>query len=112
MGNEEKINELIEHFGFVIATKRLVDNRLKVRFMYRDQPFNNQDSGWRFSAGDETDEYVNDPENSGIYDIKTILEIDPDIKPYLDNPPYSAFERYSTNKPFVVVDDFDFSDEE
>ena len=37
----------LEHFGYVLATKKLVDERLPVRFMYREQA-EGDDSGWRF----------------------------------------------------------------
>lgn len=92
--------------GFALAPKNLVDNKCKVRFMYREQPDNEQDSGWRFFSGDETDEYVNDPGNIGLYDVSTIAQIDKDIIPYLDSPIGSAFERERDNDPFVQSKDF------
>ena len=48
----------MKNFGYVLATKMLVDGKRKVRFMYRETPDNNQDSGWRFFCGDENDEFV------------------------------------------------------
>ena len=60
-------------FGFVLATKMLVEGRRKVRFMYREQPDNPSDSGWRFFCGNEEQSYVDDPEHIGLYDINTIL---------------------------------------
>lgn len=71
--------------GYVFASKRLVEQKRKVRFMYRETPDKAYDSGWRFFSGDETEEYVNDPENIGIYDIQTITEIDPDVLPLLES---------------------------
>ena len=35
----------MEKFGYVMATKMLVDGRRKVRFMYREAPDGPQDSG-------------------------------------------------------------------
>ena len=37
----------MKNLGFVIASKILVDNRLAVKFMYREKGDGN-DSGWRF----------------------------------------------------------------
>lgn len=34
----------MKNFGYVLATKMLVDGKRKVRFMYRETPDNNQDS--------------------------------------------------------------------
>ena len=93
-------------FGFVLAPKILVEQKKKIRFMYREEPDQPQDSGWRFFSGDETDEYVNQPENIALYDISTILAIDPDILPYLTSPCGSAFEREDIHAPFVASKDF------
>lgn len=41
---------IMDNFGYVLATKMLVDNNHKVRFMYREEVTNPQDSGWRFSV--------------------------------------------------------------
>jgi hypothetical protein len=62
--------------------------------MYRENPDNDVDSGWRFFAGDETDDYANDPENIAIYDVNTIANYDPGIIPLLGAPHGSAFERH------------------
>lgn len=94
-----------DRLGFALAPKRLVDGRMKVRYMYREEPDNAHDSGWRFFAGDESDEHVNDPDNIGLYDVATIAAIDPDIVPYLNSPAGSAFEREEATKPFVAVSD-------
>ena len=40
----------MNNFGYILATKMLVDGKRKVRFMYREAPDDNQDSGWRFFA--------------------------------------------------------------
>lgn len=101
----------MEHFGFVLATKMLVDGKRKVRYMYHESVTNPQDSGWRFFCGDESDEYVNDPDNIAIYDINTILEIDRSILPYLDCAPGTALEREDENSTFVVSSSFSQDEE-
>ena len=86
--------------GYVLASKWLVENNMKVRFMYREEPDNTSDSGWRFFSGNESDEYVNNPENIGLYSIETISQIDPDVIPLLNNDVGTAFERESEKEPF------------
>ena len=61
--------------------------------MYRETPENNTDSGWRFMAGDETEEYMNDTNNMGIYNLNTLCNYDIDIIDYLDSPVGTAFFR-------------------
>ena len=46
-----------------------------------------------FLAGDEFDDYVNDPDNLAIYDVNTVANCDPAIIPLLDAPVGSAFSR-------------------
>ncbi len=55
--------------------------------MYREEPDTSfPDSGWRFFSGDETDEYVNNPDNVKIYSLKTICNYDKSIIPHLNSP--------------------------
>lgn len=61
--------------------------------MYKEEPDDEIDSGWRFFAGDEDDEYVNDADKSGIYDVNTIANYDPAITPHLECDFDTAFER-------------------
>ncbi|MCI8921963.1 MAG: DUF2185 domain-containing protein [Acutalibacter sp.] len=96
----------MEKFGFVLATKMLVEGRRKVRYMYHEETTDPQDSGWCFFCGDEDDEYANDPDNIAIYDINTILEIDKSILPYLNCSTGIALEREDENAAFVVSSNF------
>lgn len=98
--------------GYVLATKMLVEGKRKVRFMYREQPDNPNDSGWRFFCGDEDQSYVDNPDNICIYDINTILSIDDSIMSLLDSPSGTAFEREDENKPFIKSEDFAFEEDD
>lgn len=97
-------------FGYVLATRHLVDNGRKVCFMYRERPDNKDDSGWRFFSGEEDQAYVDDPAHIAIYDIETILRLDRDVEPYLSAPEGSAFEREDASQGFVPAE-LDASDE-
>jgi len=101
----------MENFGYVFATKMLVDNRRKVHFMYREEG-KPGDSGWRFFCGDEDQSYTDDPENIAIYDIQTILEIDDSILPYLQAVYGTAFEREDENDMFHISSDYNFEPED
>ncbi len=98
-------------FGYVMATKMLVDNKRKVRFMYREEPSNEQDSGWRFFCGDEDQDYTDNPDNIAIYNIDTIIAIDKSITPYLNSAKGTALERENENSMFTVSKDFSFGEE-
>jgi hypothetical protein len=98
-----EIREVAPGRGACFATDMITVVGRRVRFMYREQPDNETDSGWRFMAGYESDEYMGDPANHGIYDVNTIANYDPDIVPFLDAAYGSAFER-PTGDTFMQVE--------
>ena len=88
-----------------IATSRITVEGCKVGYCYREEPDGDWDSGWRFTAGDESDEYMDDPNNAGIYKLNTICNDDPDIIPLLNTPAPCAFER-DENGVFQKIKDW------
>ncbi|RKQ12508.1 DUF2185 domain-containing protein [Oceanobacillus bengalensis] len=71
-----------------IATDRITVDGCKVGFMYREEPLDGQpDSGWRFMAGDESEEYMGNPDNHSVYQVNTICNYDEDIIPLLHAAP-------------------------
>ena len=76
-----------------IATNRITVEGCKVGYCYREKPDGDWDSGWRFTAGDESEAYMDDPNNAGIYKLNTICNDDPDIIPLLNTPAPCAFAR-------------------
>ena len=88
-----------------IATNRITVEGRKVGYCYREIPDGNWDSGWRFTAGDESDEYMDDPNNAGIYKLNTICNDDPDIIPLLNTSAPCAFER-DENGVFQQIKDW------
>jgi len=107
----EDIKDLATGRGACFATDMITVEGHKVRFMYREKPDMDVDSGWRFFSGFESDEYVDDPNNTAIYDINTIANYDPDIIPLLDAPIGSAFERTDASLSFQEVFDFEPSED-
>jgi hypothetical protein len=79
--------------GGCIASDRITVDGSRVGYMYRGVPNNALDSGWRFLAGDETEEYMADSKRHAVYDLNTIVNYDPDILPFLDAEEGSEFER-------------------
>lgn len=88
-----------------IATNRITVEGYKVGYCYREEPDGGWDSGWRFTAGDESEAYMDDPNNAGIYKLNTICNDDPDIIPLLNTPAPCAFER-DENGVFQQIKDW------
>ena len=79
--------------SFDVGNTSCIVDGAKVGYMYREQPDKSLDSGWRFFAGDESQEYADNPDNFGIYKLNTVCNYDQTIIPFLDAPYGSAFGR-------------------
>lgn len=88
--------------GYIIASNEVAKDRKPVGYLYREEPDNEDDSGWRVFSGEETQDYADRAENFAMYNASTIVEIDPDIAALLDAPAPSAFERDASGA-FVKV---------
>jgi hypothetical protein len=71
--------------------------------MYREKPDWPSDSGWRFLAGNESRDYIENADNLALYDVNIIANFDPEIIPFLDAPLGSAFERHPEAGMFEAV---------
>ena len=102
-GNE--IKRVIDSNEGCIATDRITVDGCKVGFMYREEPYQNgnPDSGWRFMAGDEDEDYMDNVENHDIYEVNTICNYDSDIIPLLNSVPGTAYMR--NEKGILILDE-------
>ena len=89
----EDLEELIPNIGACMATDKITVEGLPVGFMYREEQMDALDNGWRFFSGTEDQDYVDNPNNSGIFNTNTIANYDPAIIPYLDLPEGTELER-------------------
>lgn len=103
----EEIRPLATGQGGCIATDMITVEGYPVRFMYREEPDNDVDSGWRFMSGYESQEYMDDPNNHAAYDVNTIANYDPTIIPFLSAPVGSVFEKTPQSERFVEVTDWE-----
>ncbi|WNY24730.1 immunity protein Imm33 domain-containing protein [Methanolapillus millepedarum] len=92
---KEDIKPLFDWDGPIgcIATDRITVDGFRVGFMYREESDYPEDSGWRFFAGDESDEYLEDSLNSDVYSLNTIVNYDPEIMEFLKENVGAAYFR-------------------
>lgn len=102
---EEDIKEILPTKKSCYATDMITVKGEKVGYMYREHPDEKYDSGWRFFSGNESQEYVDDPNNLAMYKLNTIANYDPSVIPYLEMPIGTALERKVDTNIFEVVDD-------
>jgi hypothetical protein len=74
-----------------------------VRWLFREAPDREADSGWRVFAGDETDEYNDDYRNISLIGVGQLVQRDAALKAVIDAEPGAAFERRDPDEAFVPV---------
>lgn len=100
---KDQIKDLATGYGACLATDKITVDGEPVDFMYREEPINNIDSGWRFLSGTETQEYMDNPQNMHFYDINTIANYDAAIIQYLTLPLGVELERVRGTNTFNLV---------
>ena len=75
-----------------IATDRILQDGENVGRLYREAPDHDNDSGWRFMANDETQDYLDNAENSHEVSLGAVLRCDDRIIHLLDRPAPVTFE--------------------
>jgi hypothetical protein len=99
----QNIKQLLDNHSGCMATDLITVDGRPVGYMYRESPDYDADSGWRFLAGDESDEYMDDASNHGLYTVNTIANYDNDIIALVDEPIGSAFARNTKTGRFESV---------
>lgn len=97
---KDQIRKLLPSMGWCYATDRITVDGKSVGYMYRENPDSEGDSGWRFFAGDESQEYTDDPDHIEIFDVNTVANYDPDILPYLDSQPPCEFVKNANQNTY------------
>ena len=99
------IKHLVDMPGYCLATDMIMCEGLPVGYMYREEPNEEDDSGWRFFSGAEDQDYVDNPDHIGLYAVNTVANYSPDIIPLLQSPYGSAFARAEDDaEGFVSID--------
>lgn len=70
-------------------------------YLYREQPDDEEDSGWRITANDESDEYMEDSKNCAYVSLGAVLNQDDSFVELLESPVGSAFVRDPESGRFV-----------
>jgi hypothetical protein len=99
-----QIKPLATGFGGCIATDMITVQGKKVGYMVREPTSRQHDSGWCFMSGEESQDYMDNPNNHAIYDVNTIANYSPDIVGFLNATPGSAFATDISTGELVPVD--------
>ncbi|MEJ2361399.1 MAG: DUF2185 domain-containing protein [Gammaproteobacteria bacterium] len=92
------------------VTSRVLEDEQPVGALYRENPSDAEEeiadfSGWNIMAGDEDDDYLDNPDNWHYVSLGTVLNIDDRFIDVLDAPYDTEFEYDAEQDAFVEVED-------
>jgi hypothetical protein len=104
--DDSELNLAEKYLDRCFATKGIIYEKNKIGYFYREEPMKEdkdgfKDSGWRFLEGDESQEFLDDSENSQFVSLGLILNIDDSFIDLLEKPIGSAFIRDSETGQFI-----------
>ncbi len=73
------MKKYVENAGSCIVTKSLLNGETNFRWLFREEPLDNIDTGWMAFGDSDNDDYVNDPKNLSVVDLNTLINIEPTI---------------------------------
>ncbi|MEL7122813.1 MAG: DUF2185 domain-containing protein [Bacteroidota bacterium] len=103
-------NLVDQYINRCFVTSKVLYEYKEVNYLYIDESIeidedkHYEDSGWRIFVGDETDEYVNDPENIHFVSLGAVLKRDDSFIHLLEAPIGATYER-DENGVFVMVEE-------
>ncbi|MBI1424808.1 MAG: DUF2185 domain-containing protein [Gammaproteobacteria bacterium] len=110
---DDPVPNIVEQYtANCFVTKRVFDDEHPVGALYRENPDETEDeledfSGWNIMAGDEDEDYLDNPDNWHYVSLGSVLDIDDRFIDVLDAPYDSEFEYDEEHGTFVEVEDGD-----
>jgi hypothetical protein len=77
------------------------------RWLYRETPDRDEDSGWRLFSGRESEQDVSDASMIRICNVSWLCDYDPSLAPILRRDDLVAFERKERGAPWIQADDWE-----
>lgn len=96
---------LSQALQYAIVSQEVSKNGETIGFLYREAAVFEQDSGWRFFSGWESDEYVADVAHFDTLPLSEVVAMQPEIKTLL-NEQYGAWEWSDDVQDFVPAQDW------
>ena len=95
----EPMIEIRKMYGkTAIVSKKVREGGWKISYGVRDEPTRETDSGWFFSAGDESDDYINDVSNLELWAVASVLTYDQALNEFITAPYGTSIVRVDHDK--------------
>lgn len=97
------MKQYITNGGGCIVTQSVLQGKTPLKWLFREEPVNEIDNGWRAMGRDDTQEYIDQSANHAICDINTLINIEPAVLNVYEMPVGTDLEfvEDATGKYFV-----------
>lgn len=72
--------------GGAIVSNNILKHNARMKWIFRENPCNDLDNGWRFLSEIDSDIYLSDSSNLSVCDWGTVIDIEPAIIPIYNLP--------------------------
>lgn len=101
---KNKSVEYIKNAGLCIVSKRIINGESKLKWLLREKPIENKDTGWRFFSIDDDTDYINNENNLQLCDYNVVANIEPAIIGTYFLPVGSDLQLVSENGKLIFYD--------
>ena len=79
--SQSQVENLVDLKLVCKASSKITIDKERINYFFKEDVDPNipDDSGWRFFTGNETDDYIKDPENFKLYYLNDLCNLDKDI---------------------------------
>jgi hypothetical protein len=103
---DEEERSLVDRYAKrCYVTRRVIDDDCPVGYLYREEPDDEEDSGWRITANDESEDYMDDAKNLAYVSLGVVLNLDDSFIDLLDEPMGCAYVRNPDTGRFESIDE-------
>lgn len=103
--DDEEGSLVEQHAKRCFVTRRVLDDGCPVGYLYREEPDDDNDSGWRITANDESDAYMDNADNLAYVSLGVVLNLDDSFIGLLDSPAGAAYAHDPETGAFVACED-------
>jgi hypothetical protein len=91
--------------GLILVSNRILIDKEDIIWMYREEPDEKGDSGWRVFSGTEDEKYLDNHKNFKFISADKLISIDDSLKANLLAPFGSSFEWDYQTQEWSFVDE-------
>lgn len=97
---------LITALNYAIVSKEIIENNKQIGFICHEEAVFEQDSGWRFFSGFESDEYCRDSHNFVSVPLREIVAMHSELSNLIKEKSLGAWAWHNESNQFIAVLDW------